>query len=126
MLTRNSSDNSRRAHKEASASGDALALTDGAKGSQGRRHQLGLFLRTRRKTLSPEEVGLAPRAHRRGPGLSRDEVAFLAGISADWYGRLEGGLDIAPSAATLTAVSRVLRLTPVEIEYLFDLAEVYA
>lgn len=102
-----------------------MALTDRTNGPHARRHELGLFLRTRRRMLSPEEVGLAPRANRRGPGLSRDEVAFLSGISADWYGRLEGGLDIAPSAATLAAVSRVLRLTPAEIEYLFELAEVY-
>lgn len=102
-----------------------MTLTDGTKGSQGRRHELGTFLRTRRKMRSPEEAGLPQRARRHRPGLSRDEVAFLAGISADWYGRLEGGLDIAPSAATLMAVARVLHLEPAEIEYLFELAGVY-
>lgn len=89
------------------------------------RHELGSFLRTRRKLLSPAELGLSIRRRRRRPGLSREDVAYLSGISADWYGRLEGGLDIAPSAATLLAVAEALRLDHVETEYVFTLANVY-
>lgn len=75
--------------------------------------------------MVPASAGVPPRARRHGPGLSREEVAYLAGISADWYGRLEGGLDAAPSAATLLSLAQVLKLTPVETEYLFALASIY-
>jgi transcriptional regulator with XRE-family HTH domain len=87
-----------------------------------RRPALALFLRTRRRAVSAEDVGLTPRTRRRNLGLSREEVAYLSGISADWYGRLEAGLDVAPSAATLLAISRALRLSAVETDYLFELA----
>ncbi len=87
-----------------------------------RRPALALFLRARRRGVSPEDVGLTPRTRRRNGGLSREEAAYLSGISADWYGRLEAGLDVVPSPGTLLAISRALRLSAVETDYLFELA----
>jgi transcriptional regulator with XRE-family HTH domain len=83
---------------------------------------LALFLRARRRAVSPEDVGLTPRKRRRNSGLSREEAAYLAGISADWYGRLEAGLDVVPSPATLAAIAKALCLSVVETDYLFELA----
>ena len=87
-----------------------------------RRPALALFLRARRRAVSPEDAGLTPRTRRRNSGLSREEAAYLSGISADWYGRLEAGLDVVPSPATLLAISRALRMSAVETDYLFELA----
>jgi len=81
---------------------------------------LGAFLRARRSRLDPDDLGLPPR-RRRGPGLSREEVAYLAGISADWYGRLELGRESNPSRATLGAIADVFRLTDAERAFVFDL-----
>ena len=53
--------------------------------SDERRREIARFLRLRRQRLSPEEVGLAARGRRRTPGLRREEVAELAGISTEWY-----------------------------------------
>jgi transcriptional regulator with XRE-family HTH domain len=66
-------------------------------------------------------VGLPPGDHRRVPGLRREEVALLAGISADYYLRLERGRDSNPSAQVLEALARVLRLDDVETAYLLGL-----
>lgn len=81
------------------------------------------FLRTRRARVSPEQAGL-PRSMgiRRVPGLRREEVALLAGVSAEYYERLERGRARRPSASVLDAVSRVLQLTPAERDHLFALA----
>jgi transcriptional regulator with XRE-family HTH domain len=87
-----------------------------------RRPALALFLRARRRGVSAEDVGLTPRTRRRNRGLSREEAAYLSGISADWYGRLEAGLDVVPSPGTLLAIARALRLSAVETDYLFELA----
>ena len=54
--------------------------------------------------------------------MSREQVAALAGISADWYGPFEGGLESSPSRATLLELTRVLRLTNIETRFVFDLA----
>ncbi|HME82870.1 MAG TPA: helix-turn-helix domain-containing protein [Candidatus Eremiobacteraceae bacterium] len=88
-----------------------------------RRAELARFLRARRERLSPEDVGLPRHTRRRTPGLRREEVALLAGIGAAWYARLEMAHDVRPSVATLMAIARALLLNPVEIEYLFVLAE---
>jgi transcriptional regulator with XRE-family HTH domain len=72
--------------------------------------------------LDPKELGLTSHAHRRHPGLGREQVAELAGISADWYGRLEGGVETNPSHETLLALTRALRLTTIEIRFVFELA----
>ena len=83
---------------------------------------LGEFLRARREQLRPENVGLEGTGHRRTPGLRREEVAMLAGISTDYYLRLEQGRDRTPSVQVTEAISRVLRLDPDEAAYLHTLA----
>jgi transcriptional regulator with XRE-family HTH domain len=87
------------------------------------RHQLGAFLRARRATLRPQDVGLPQGVNRRQtPGLRREEVAQLAGISASWYTRLEQGKDVQLSAKALAHVAGALQLTPAQHEYLLTLA----
>ena len=83
--------------------------------------ELGLFLKTRRKELSPADVGLPDTGRRRVQGLRREEVALLASISTDYYTRIEQGRRHAPEAV-LDAIARVLRLDPDEREYAFELA----
>ncbi|PVE07181.1 helix-turn-helix domain-containing protein [Streptomyces scopuliridis] len=73
---------------------------------------LGAYLRARRDLTRPADVGLALTGRRRVPGLRRDEVAQLAGISSEYYVRLEQGRDQHPSAQVLDALARVLRLEP--------------
>ncbi|HLS92542.1 MAG TPA: helix-turn-helix transcriptional regulator [Microbacterium sp.] len=88
-----------------------------------RRQELGEFLTARRRAASRAELGL-PQTPRRGDaGLSREEVATLAGVSASWYTWLEQGRDIGVSRQVLSAVARVLRLTEDEAEYIAGLAE---
>ena len=83
---------------------------------------LGEFLRHRRERLRPEDVGLAGGGRRRTPGLRREEVANLAALSPDYYGRLEQGRVRTPSAAALASLARAIRLTGDERDYLFRLA----
>jgi transcriptional regulator with XRE-family HTH domain len=84
------------------------------------RHQeLGEFLRSRRARLSPEQVGLSRGIRRRTPGLRREEVASLAGISPEWYTWLEQGRDINVSVQLLESLARVLQLDDNERTYLF-------
>ncbi|MER8185629.1 helix-turn-helix transcriptional regulator [Kitasatospora sp. NPDC094015] len=85
-------------------------------------HELGRFLRSRRARLTPEAVGLPEYGPRRVPGLRREEVAALAGVSGIYYTRLEQGRAANPSEAVLNALARVLRLDPVEHAHLRDLA----
>ncbi|HEY5229071.1 MAG TPA: helix-turn-helix transcriptional regulator [Opitutaceae bacterium] len=73
--------------------------------------QLGAFLRQRRERLGPADVGLPATRRRRTPGLRREEVAELAGISVDWYVRLEQGRESFPSKATAESLARALRLS---------------
>jgi transcriptional regulator with XRE-family HTH domain len=87
-----------------------------------KRRELGDFLRARRSRLSPESVGLPRRRQRRTPGLRREEVAELAGIGVDWYIRLEQGRPVTPSASTVDALARALRLTELEHQHLRALA----
>jgi len=86
-------------------------------------NRLGEHLRARRALVTPELAGIPGGAHRRVVGLRREEVAMLAGISADYYLRLERGRDKNPSAQVLAALARVLQLDEVEHQYLVDLAE---
>ena len=83
---------------------------------------LGDYLRARRKQVRPEDVGLAAGARRRVPGLRREELATLAGISSAYYLRLEQGRDRHPSAQILDALARALRLDIKGTEYLHQLA----
>jgi transcriptional regulator with XRE-family HTH domain len=86
-------------------------------------HELGAFLRTRRDRIRPGDVGLPAGPRRRVPGLRRDEVAQLAGVSVDYYNELERGAGSQPSEQMLAALARALRLTRDERDYLFHLAE---
>ncbi|MCP2342830.1 helix-turn-helix domain-containing protein [Actinomadura rupiterrae] len=81
-------------------------------------HDLGVFLQTRRARISPESVGLPVGTRRRVPGLRREELARLAGISVEYYQRLEQGRAARPSDEVLDAVARVLGLTGVERDHL--------
>lgn len=88
-----------------------------------RRSELGEFLRTRRARLRPEEVGLSDYGgRRRVPGLRREELAQLAGVSAGYYTRLEQGQSPNASDAVLDAIARVLRLDEAERSHLHSLA----
>ncbi|MEV4440571.1 helix-turn-helix transcriptional regulator [Streptomyces sp. NPDC049577] len=88
-----------------------------------RRAELGEFLRSRRARLRPEELGLPDYGgRRRVPGLRREELARLAGVSVDHYVRLEQGRTLHFSEAVLDAVARALRLTAVERDHLYRLA----
>ncbi|WP_019607352.1 helix-turn-helix transcriptional regulator [Nocardiopsis sp. CNS-639] len=80
------------------------------------------FLASRRAKLSPQQVGLPPGARRRVPGLRREEVATLAGVSVEWYTRLEKGHIAGVSEEVLDAVAHALRLDEEERTHLFDLA----
>ncbi|WP_433246208.1 helix-turn-helix transcriptional regulator [Streptosporangium sp. CA-135522] len=85
--------------------------------------RLGDFLRSRRARIQPEDVGLPVFGRRRRvPGLRREEVAQLAGVSVDYYIRLEQGRGHNASDTVLDAVARVLRLDRTEREHLLDLA----
>jgi transcriptional regulator with XRE-family HTH domain len=84
---------------------------------------LGEFLRARRALVRPEDVGLPGGGLRRVPGLRREEVAMLAGISSDYYLRLEQGRDRHPSVQVLEAVARVLRLDADATAHLVGLAQ---
>ena len=80
------------------------------------------FLATRRARITPEQVGLPTSGRRRVPGLRREEVAVLAGVSTEWYTRLEKGHIAGVSEDVLEAVARALQLDEDERTYLFDLA----
>ena len=88
-----------------------------------RRAELGEFLRSRRARLDPEELGLRHLGgRRRVPGLRREELAQLAGVSVDHYVRLEQGRTLHFSDAVLDAVARALQLDDVERAHLHRLA----
>jgi transcriptional regulator with XRE-family HTH domain len=85
--------------------------------------ELGRFLRARREGVRPQDAGLPPgTGSRRTPGLRREEIATLAGVSIDYYTRLERGRETRPSPAVVDALARALRLDGDEHEYLKSLA----
>ncbi|MEX2981283.1 helix-turn-helix transcriptional regulator [Streptomyces sp. C36] len=85
---------------------------------------LGEFLRTRRARVTPEQAGLPlTTGRRRTTGLRREEVALLAGVSIEYYRRLEQGKQHRPGPAVLEAVAQVLRLDEDERRHLFELAK---
>jgi transcriptional regulator with XRE-family HTH domain len=86
------------------------------------RPQLADFLRRSRERLRPNDVGLAAGPRRRTPGLRREEVSLLAGMSADYYMRLEQARSPQPSTQLLAALARALRLTEDERDHLYLLA----
>jgi transcriptional regulator with XRE-family HTH domain len=91
--------------------------------SPSRRRTLGEFLRAHRARLEPLSLGLARGRRRRTPGLRREEVAELSGMSATWYTWLEQGRDVSASPVALAALAQALQLTPAERAYLFALAQ---
>ncbi len=93
-----------------SANGDRPRGTNGDR----RRAELADFLRTKRASLQPDDVGLPDGGRRRTPGLRREEVSLLAGVGTTWYTWLEQGRDVRASLDVLEAVSRALQLTPAE------------
>jgi transcriptional regulator with XRE-family HTH domain len=96
-------------------------LIPGSSGSGGA--ELGRFLRARRTQTSPEQVGLTIGAGlRRTPGLRREELATLAGMSIDYYIRLERGKETRPSPSVLDALARALHLDELEHHHLRELA----
>ena len=98
---------------------------DGVAGRSGiRRGELAAFLGGRRSRLRPGDVGLPGGGRRRTPGLRRQEVAELAGMSVDYYIRLEQGRGPHPSDQILAALARALMLTRDERDYLFRIAGV--
>ncbi|ACU69361.1 transcriptional regulator, XRE family [Catenulispora acidiphila DSM 44928] len=85
--------------------------------------ELGRFLRARRAGVAPADLGLPlGTGTRRTPGLRREELAALAGVSIDYYIRLERGKETRPSPAVVDALGRALRLDPEELAYLRELA----
>jgi len=87
-----------------------------------RRHELGEFIRSHRERLTPDMFGMDPGTRRRTPGLRREEIAQLAGVSATWYTWIEQGRDVSVSPSALLRLARIMRLTGAERAYLFDLA----
>jgi transcriptional regulator with XRE-family HTH domain len=85
-------------------------------------NHLGEFLRARREQITPHDVGLPDDGRRRVPGLRREELALLAGVSADYYMRLEQGRDHRPSEQILDALATALRLDDAAVTHLYELA----
>jgi transcriptional regulator with XRE-family HTH domain len=85
-------------------------------------NRIGDFLRARRELVQPEDVGLQVHGRRRVPGLRREELALLAGVSADYYVRLEQGRDRHPSEQVLEALARALQLDEDATAHLHELA----
>ena len=84
--------------------------------------ELGDFLRARRNRLRPQDVGLEPGGRRKVAGLRREELALLAGLSSDYYQRMEQGRDLRPSDDVLDALATALLLDDDERGHLFTLA----
>src|SRR5438309_10115757 len=86
-------------------------------------NSLGEYLRARRELITPDSVGIPRVGLRRVAGLRREEVAMLAGISSDYYLRLEQGRDRNPSVQVLEGLARVLRLDASATAHLIGLAQ---
>jgi len=87
-----------------------------------RQRDLAAFLRTHRERTDPREVGVPAAGRRRTPGLRREEVAMLAGMSVDYYTRLEQARDVQPSPSVVDAIARALQLGTAERDHLFRLS----
>ncbi|MFJ3407963.1 helix-turn-helix transcriptional regulator [Promicromonospora sp. NPDC090134] len=84
--------------------------------------ELGDFLRSRRERTTPQDLGLEPGPRRKVAGLRREELALLAGLSADYYQRLEQGRNVRPSDAVLDAIADALALDEIERRHMLMLA----
>lgn len=77
--------------------------------------ELGIFVKEKRQSISPEQYGISTNSKRRVTGLRREELASLAGISEDWLTRIEQGRQgVTPSISVLDSLSRILQLNDVE------------
>jgi transcriptional regulator with XRE-family HTH domain len=85
--------------------------------------KLGEFIRMRREQIKPEDVGIVSYGRRRTPGLRREELAQLCGVSSTWLTWLEQGRPVAPSVKVLDKLACLLNLTAPERAYLFKLAD---
>ena len=101
----------------------AIARTADAP-AESARELLAGFLRSRREMLRPEEAGIEPGPRRRTPGLRREEVAQMSGVSVTWYTWLEQGRKITVSGQVLEGLARALRLSAAERRHLYTLAGV--
>lgn len=90
--------------------------------SRQRYKEFGDFLKTRRAKIQPSQVGLPEGAHRRTPGLRREEVASLSGVGLTWYTWIEQGRPIQVSAQVLESLARALMLDKQETLHLYTLA----
>jgi transcriptional regulator with XRE-family HTH domain len=86
------------------------------------RQEVREFLTTRRARITPDQVGIPTSGNRRVPGLRRSEVATIAGLSVEYYAKLERGQIAGASTGVLDAPARALRLDETERAHLFDLA----
>ncbi|NJA89464.1 helix-turn-helix domain-containing protein [Rhodocyclus tenuis] len=100
----------------------STSSSDTTSGNPGRAQALGAFLRARRESLDPARVGVSRLGRRRTPGLRRDDVAQLAGISVTWYTRLEQGRSPRASSKVLDAIAAALQCSAAETRHLFTLA----
>ncbi|WCK55226.1 helix-turn-helix transcriptional regulator [Aneurinibacillus sp. Ricciae_BoGa-3] len=89
---------------------------------QTRYEALSAFLKSKRANINPQSVGLPMGTRRRTPGLRREEVAQIAGVSTTWYTWLEQGRDIQVSSSVLESIAAALQLNNDERKYLFDLS----
>ena len=89
---------------------------------EGRRAHLRAFLMRMRSRLKPSDLGLPQVAHRRVPGLRREEIAELVGVSDDWYRWFESGREISVSTKFLGRLAKALQLEPHEEVNLYRLA----
>jgi transcriptional regulator with XRE-family HTH domain len=87
-----------------------------------RKRELGEFIRAHRERLAPAAVGVGTATRRRTPGLRREEIAQLCGLSTTWYTWIEQGRDVSVSPSALARLAQVLQLGRAERTYLFDLA----
>ena len=87
------------------------------------RAQVAQFLHSRRDRITPERVGITSGGQRRVPGLRREEVALLAGISVEYYARMERGNLAGVSPEVLDSLARALQLDEAEAAHLADLAK---
>jgi transcriptional regulator with XRE-family HTH domain len=88
----------------------------------GQRQELARFVRSRRERRSPEDAGIPVVGHRRTPGLRREEVATIAGVSITWYTWLEQAREIRASRQVLGSLAKALGMDSVERDHLFRLA----
>jgi len=117
-MTPRQTENGRSNGDVRSGSGDVRPGSQSGANGERRREELADFLRTKRSSLQPEDVGLPDGGRRRTPGLRREEVALLAGVGTTWYTWLEQGRDVRASLEVLEAVARALHLTPAERSHL--------